>query len=158
YVNGWDSLSVVTNPAPDAVNISSHVGRYVDPVGEPWAALLIDYQNPMDLSTRNQFKAKVWSPAGAQQILFKLEGGASPAKEVWVDIAETEAWVQYDVDFSSEAAASHQKIVLFFNGGQEPTPGDIYYIDDLTWDEKTLFVLEDFEDGAFLPWAPLDDL
>src|SRR5690606_25130405 len=85
YVNGWDSLSVVTNPAPDAVNISSHVGRYVDPVGEPWAALLIDYQNPMDLSTRNQFKAKVWSPAGAQQILFKLEGGASPAKEVWVD-------------------------------------------------------------------------
>src|SRR5690606_15598150 len=96
YVNGWDSLSVVNNPAPDAINTSARVGRYVDPEGEPWAALLIDYQNPMDLSVRNQLKAKIWSPANAKKILFKLEGGASPAKEVWVDVEQTEAWVQYE--------------------------------------------------------------
>src|SRR4030095_15297557 len=41
YVNGWDSLSVVSNPAPNTVNPSAKVGKYVDPIAEPWAALLI---------------------------------------------------------------------------------------------------------------------
>jgi len=158
YVNGWDSLTVVSNPAPNSVNTSAKVGQYVDPVGEPWAALLIDYQNPMDLSTRNQLRMKVWAPATAQQILFKLEGGASPAKEVWVDVTETETWVDYEVDFSTEALNSHRKIVFFFNGGQDALPGDVYYIDDINWAEKSSVVLEDFEGGAALPWAPLDDL
>jgi Secretion system C-terminal sorting domain len=155
YVNGWDSLSVVDNPDPSTVNNSSKVGKYIDPQGEAWAALLIDYQNAMDLSTKNQFHAKVWSPK-VTQILFKLEGGVSPAKEIWVDVTDANQWVEYTVDFSSEAAAGHKKITLFFNAGQDPEPGDIYYIDDIQWGEKSETVLEDFENGAFLPWEPLD--
>lgn len=155
YVNGWDSLSVVDNPAPSAVNNSAKVGRYVDPIGEPWAALLIDYQNALDLSVKNQIQAKIWSPK-ATQILFKLEGGLSAPKEVWVDVTEANQWVEYNVDFSSEAAADHKKIVIFFNAGQEPEPGDVYYIDDLRFAEASETVLEDFESGAFLPWEPLD--
>ncbi len=155
YVNGWDSLTVVDNPAPSAVNNSPKVGRYGDPVGEPWAALLIDYQNPLDLSVKNQIQAKIWSPKQTQ-ILFKLEGGISPPKEVWVDVTETNTWVEYNVDFSSEAAANHKKIVIFFNAGQDGQPGDVYYIDDLRFAEPSITVLEDFENGAFLPWEPLD--
>ena len=155
YVNGWDSLSVVTNPTPDLVNMSSHVGQYIDPLGEPFGALLIDYQNPIDLSERNQLKAKIWSPKAAQ-ILFKLEGGASSANEVWVDIPEANKWVDYEVDFSSQALNFHQKIVFFFNGGQDGEPGDIYYIDDIQWGEKSATVLDDFENGATLPWEPLE--
>ncbi len=155
YVNGWDSLSVVNNPAPDAVNTSAKVGKYVDPVTEQWAALLLDHENPIDLSVKNQLKVKIWSPR-VVPILFKLEGGASPAKEIWMDVPEANAWVQYEIDFSGEALNSHKKIVLFFNAGQDPQAGDVYYIDDITWGEKTNFVLEDFESGAFLPWEPLD--
>ena len=33
----------------------------------------------------------------------------------------------------------------------------MYYIDDINWNEAPSAVLEDFEQGAFLPWAPLDD-
>ncbi|GAB4246046.1 MAG: hypothetical protein Kow0027_06890 [Saprospiraceae bacterium] len=155
YVNGWDSLTVVDNPAPSAVNNSAKVGRYADPIGEPWAALLIDYQNALDLSVKNQLQAKIWSPK-ATQILFKLEGGLSAPKEIWVDVTEANTWVEYNVDFSSEAAANHKKIVIFFNAGQEPEPGDVYYIDDIRFAEASETVLEDFENGAFLPWEPLD--
>ena len=155
YVNGWDSLSVVDNPAPTPINSSSKVGKYIDPQGEPWAALVIDYQDALDLSVNNQLRAKIWSPK-VTQILFKLEGGVSPAKEIWVDVTEANQWVQYNVDFSSQSAANHKKIVIFFNAGQDPEPGDVYYIDDIERVENPLTVLEDFENGAFLPWEPLD--
>lgn len=157
YANGWDSLTVIDNPVPDGINNSSRVGRYGDPIGEQWAALLIDYQNPMDLTERNQLHAKIWSPREVP-ILFKLEGGASPAKEIFVDVTTAGQWVEYVVDFSEEALSSHRKIVFFFNAGQDAEDGDVYYIDDIYWGEKSSFVLEDFETGAFLPWAPLDEL
>lgn len=156
YVNGWDSLSVVNNPLPNSVNSSAKVGRYGDPSTEQWATLLLDNQNPIDLSTRNQLNIKIWSPR-IVPILFKLEGGASPAKEIWVDAKSAGNWEQYTIDFVGEALSSHRKIAIFFNGGQDPQAGDVYYIDDINWDEQATFVLEDFEGGAFLPWAPLDD-
>ncbi len=155
YVNGWDSLQAVPNPAPNPINNSPRVGRYNDPVGEPWAALLIDYQNPLDLSVKNQLHTKIWSPK-ATQVLFKLEGGASAPKEVWVDITTPNQWLDYSVDFGSEALNSHRKIVFFFNAGQDAEPGDTYFIDDIRWAEPTETVLEDFESGGFLPWEPLD--
>ncbi len=156
YVNGWDSLSVINNPYPNSVNPSAKVGQYVDPVTEQWATLLIDYQDPMDLTVRNQLNIKIWSPR-IVPILFKLEGGASTAKEIWMDAPAAGEWVQYTIDFGTEALSSHRKIAIFFNGGQDPQAGDVYYIDDIHWAEKGTFVLEDFEGGADLPWAPLDD-
>lgn len=156
YVNGWDSLTVVTNPDPNGVNNSSQVGRYGDPVTEQWAALLVDYQNPIDLSARNQLNIKIWAPR-IVPILFKLEGGASAPKEIWSESTDGGSWFQYTIDFSGEALSSHRKIVIFFNAGQDPEAGDAYYIDDITWTEKQNVVLEDFEGGAKLPWAPLDD-
>ncbi len=156
YVNGWDSLSVVSNPAPNGINPSTKVGRYGDPVTEQWAALLLDNQNPIDLSTRNQLNVKIWSPR-AVPILFKLEGGSSNPKEIWVNVEDAGQWVNYTVDFSGEALSSHKKVVIFFNAGMDPQAGDVYFIDDIHWSEKATFVLEDFEGGANLPWAPLND-
>jgi hypothetical protein len=46
-----------------------------------------------------------------------------------------DAWTEYTLDFSDQAIANHNKIVLFFNGGAaEGTATDIYYIDDLKWE------------------------
>lgn len=156
YVNGWDSLTVVNNPEPNTVNNSAKVGRYADPIAEPWATLLIDYQNPIDLSVNNQLKVKIWSPREVP-ILFKLEGGSSPAKEVWVDATPAGEWVEYEIDFSDQSLANHKKIAIFFNGGQEPQAGDVYYIDDIRFGEKAVATIEDFELGIVLPWAPLED-
>ncbi len=154
YVNGWDSLSVVANPAPGGANTSSKVGKYIDPLGEAYAALLIDYQNPIDLSTKNLLRVKVWSPKTGT-LLLKLEGGASPGNEVPVAVTQTNQWVQYEADFSSQAAANHKKIVMFFNAGVDGVPGDVYYLDDIELIENPVEALEDFEGGAALPWEPL---
>jgi hypothetical protein len=156
YTNGWESLLVVANPAAGGANTSSKVGQYTDPETEEWAALVVDYQNPLDLSTFNQFKVKVWSP-GAPQILFKLEGGTSAPVEVFQTVVSAGAWHEYTVDFSAQALANHKKIAMFFNPGTLPTPGDIYYIDDLRWAQPESATIEDFEGGAFLPWQPLDN-
>jgi hypothetical protein len=155
YVNGWDSLTVIPNPGPGAVNSSAKVGKFVDQLSEPWNGLLWDYQNPINLENLNQLNIKIWSPK-ATRVLAKMEGGASSPSEVWIDIVETNKWVQYSVDFSSQALASHKKVILFFNAGNDPEVGDVYYIDDLSWGEKTIADIENFENGAVLPWEPLD--
>lgn len=156
YGQGWDVLTVVDNPNVSADNDSPRVGRYEDPLDE-WSALVIDYNDPIDLSTFNQIKAKIWSPK-AGPLLFKLEGGISPPVEIFQDIEETGRWVDYTFDFSDQAAASHTRIAIFFNAGVLAEDGDVYFIDDIRYDEKveSTVVIEDFEDGLSLGWQPLD--
>ena len=155
YGAGWDAISSIANPDPTGINTSSSVGRYEEPAG-PWTALVVDYRNSIDLSTYNTIKAKVWAPKTGQ-ILFKLEGGASPVKEVFVDVTETNQWVEYSADFSSEMNADHKKLAIFFNAGVEPDSGDVYYIDDIVYAETPQgLALEDFEPQK-LSWEPLDN-
>jgi hypothetical protein len=154
YGGGWEYLAAVANPDASGVNTSTGVGEFTDLIGEPWSALAIDYNSAIDLSTNNQFKIKIWSPKVCQ-FLFKLEGGVSPAYEVWEDISTTNTWVEYTIDFSSQAAADHKKIAIFFNGGQDGEDGDIYYIDDMGMTEAPApDALENFEDGQSLGWVP----
>jgi len=154
YGVGWDALTVVDNPNPSAVNSSAQVGRYVDPLDE-WSALVIDYNNDIDFSVLNQLSAKIWAPKTGN-LLFKLEGGNSAPREVFVAVEETNTWVDYTVDFSDQAGASHKKIAIFFNAGVLAEEGDVYFIDDIRRSEKTATTIEDFEDGLSLGWQSLD--
>lgn len=155
YGVGWQNLTAVTNPDATGINTSSMVGSYIDPL-DSWSALLIDYQNSLDLSTNNQIKAKVWAPKTGQ-LLFKLEGGVSGASEKFIDVTETNTWVEYTADFSEQASADHKKIAIFFNAGVDAVEGDIYFIDDIVFEEApSAAALEDFENGASLPWEPLN--
>jgi Secretion system C-terminal sorting domain len=156
YAGSWDSLSVVSNPDKNALNGSSHVGKFVDPVDEEWAHILWDFQNPIDLSKKNNIRMKIWSPKTGKH-LFKLEGGASQPKEVWIDVKEAKKWETYTADFSGEAAANHKKFVLFLNAGVKATKGDVYYLDDVELIEKpTPTALESF-DPQTLTWTPLNN-
>lgn len=157
YALGWDSLSVVKNPAPDGTNASAKVGKWNDPAGTgtEYAALVIAYPNPIDLTTRNQFGCKVWAPK-AGILLLKIEGGSGP-KEVAVPVTETNKWVEYSVDFSDQIGKGHNKFVFFFNAGANGEPGDVYYVDDISLKAApTAPPLEDFEGGVHLGWQPLD--
>ncbi|MEL6392434.1 MAG: T9SS type A sorting domain-containing protein, partial [Bacteroidota bacterium] len=155
-VPGFDDLMVIPNPDQSGINTSPTVGEYTDREGG-FHAFVINYPGDIDLSTNNFYCIKVWAPV-AGDLLFKLEGGGSPAFETPVAITETETWVEACVDFSSQAAASHTRYVLFFNAGVADADGDIYYIDDLTRTPvPTPEALEDFEDGASLSWEPLNN-
>ncbi len=160
YGAAWEFLTVVDNPNVSAVNSSAKVGRLVDPPG-PWYALVIDYQNPIDLSTKNYISLKLWAPRTGN-LLVKLEGGISGAAEVFIPVTEVNQWVEYGVDFSAQAAANHKKISIFVNAGNGDFDGDVYYIDDIKRSTQPIpGPLEDFEDGQFggadMFWQPLND-
>jgi hypothetical protein len=160
YWLGYDSLSVIANPHSDVNNPSPRVGRFGDPsgTGTEYAALVIDYENPIDLSVRNQFSLKVWSPK-AGNLLLKIEGSpTNPAKEIPVAVTQLNQWVTYKVDFSSQIGKGHRRFTMFFNAGVNGEPGDVYYIDDISLTAPTaLPPLEDFEGVALnLGWQPLD--
>lgn len=155
YGAGWDVLTPIANPDPSGINTSSTVGEYVDQPG-PFSALVVDYRNPIDLSVNNTVKIKVWAPTPGD-LLVKLEGGVSAPVETPVAITDTNQWVEASVDFSDQANANHQRLVFFFNAGEEPGPNDVYYIDDLQYAETpTQEIIEDFEPQK-LSWEPLNN-
>ncbi len=157
YALGWDSLSVVKNPFPTGDNNSARVGRWNDPAGPgtEWAALVIAYPGPIDLSQRTEFSVQVWSPK-AHKLLLKLEGGPNPPKEVFVDI-EPNKWVTAKADFGDQAGKGHTRWVLFFNAGVNGEPGDVYYFDNVRLSAPSEAPpLEDFENGLSLGWQALD--
>ncbi|WP_445956706.1 hypothetical protein [Yeosuana sp.] len=125
---------IIDNPDVSGSNTSSSVLEVTDNGTDAWDALVFDYGDVIDLSVKNQLKIKILS-TGTVPLLAKLEGGTSGAKEVWGNIDTANAWTEYTFDFSDQAAENHQKIVLFFNGGQtDGTAADIYYIDDIKWE------------------------
>jgi hypothetical protein len=159
YGAGWDVLKAIANPDPTGINTSASVGEYTDPFGPgtEFSPLVIDYHNPIDLSTKNTFKAKVWAPKTGD-ILFKLEGGVSPAAEKFIAVTETNKWVEYSADFSDQAAANHKKLVLFFNAGVPGDSLDVYYVDDIEREETPQGVVwEDFQNTAKLFWQPANN-
>jgi hypothetical protein len=151
YQNGWDSLSVVNNPSATGVNTSAKVGKYLDPVGEPYGNILHNNVDPIDLSVNNFFRMKLWT-AKVGLLLLKMEdGGAAVEVPVQITAAMTNKWVDIGADFSPAAFRGLKKLVLFFNAGVDGVLGDTYYIDDLQFTEAP--ALEDFETTPKMTWT-----
>ena len=151
YGVGYDDIEVVANPDKTGINTSDFVGEYTDRAGT-YHALVISYDDPIDLRTNAQWCIKVWAPV-AGNLLFKMENDAGDDYEEGVMITETNTWVEACVDFSGEVGENYTRFVLFFNAGQNGE-GDVYYIDDITRSEAPLAeAIEDFEDGATLNWT-----
>ncbi len=158
YAGDWSALSVIANPAPTADNNSAKVGRWEDPSGNgtEFSNFQIDYQDPIDLSVRNQFSLKLWAPK-AGRLLLKIEGGVG-AKEVEIQVTQLNKWVEYTADFSAEAGKGHKKIVVFINAFVNGEPGDVYFVDDIKLAAPAkAAALEDFQGATLnLFWQPLD--
>jgi len=128
---------VVQNPFKEGINVTDSVAKYVDNGTDAWDNINIDFGEPIDLSTNNVLKIKIYSTKEVP-LLAKLEGGTSPSFEVGSccdgenNIDVTDEWKEYTFDFSSQASESHSKLVLFFNAGNtNGTEEDIYYVDDV---------------------------
>lgn len=155
YSGGWNIIRAIPNPDATGINTSSTVGEYVDPLDQ-FSALVVNYNDPIDLSVKNTFIAKIWAPK-AGNLLFKLEGGVSPPAEISIPVTQLNTWVEYKASFPDQANANHQSIAIFFNAGVTADSGDIYYIDDIGREETpTSLTLEDFEPTPKLSWEPLN--
>lgn len=151
---GYLDIVAIDNPDASGINTSSKVGQYTD-TGGTFHALVMDFGGPIPLEERSLLSFKLWAPK-AGRFLTKLERGGSPAVEKDVQVETLNTWVEYTIDYSDQAGASHNALVFFFNAGQDPEEGDVYFIDDIEWSEAPSGqVLEDFEGGAKLFWEPL---
>ena len=128
------TFEIVDNPDSSGANTSDKVLKVTENGMNAFDALVFNRGGVIDLSTKNQLKIKVLS-SRAVPLLVKLEGGTSPAKEIFIDISVVDEWTEYTVDFSDQATENHESVVLFFNAGQtDGTAEDIYYIDDIKWE------------------------
>ncbi len=128
------TFEIVDNPDPSGVNVSDKVLKVTENGMNAYDALVFNRGGVIDLSTRNKLKFKILT-SRAVPLLAKLEGGSSPAKEVFIDISVVDKWTEYTVDFSDQASANHQSVVFFFNVGEtDGTAEDVYYIDDIKWE------------------------
>ncbi|WGK64032.1 hypothetical protein [Croceiramulus getboli] len=125
-----DAVTLIDNPNPGGINTSATVGQYIDNGLEPFDNLLIDFGEPIDLSTNAQFNIKVYANAQVP-VIAKLEGGTM-AVEKTAQIQQTNTWVELSFNFTEAQGAENTRLVLFFNaGGTDGTENDVYLIDDL---------------------------
>ena len=129
-----NSIPVVNNPLISCENRSQSVGKYTDNGSEPWDAFILNYGNPINLNTYNKLKFKLYTPSSIQ-VLAKIEGGS--AVEKWSDFSIVDSWQEFTYDFSDSISNGNTTLVLFFNAGQSNgSTQDIYFIDNLRWEEN----------------------
>lgn len=133
-------FSVIDNPDASGNNTSDTVGSLLDPDQSVFytgtATTLDGYIN---LSEKNTFSVKVWSPVEGAVIKFKLEDSADPSISNEVDQTITDAgvWEELTYEFPAEDTEKFDTVVVFFNfdpnGDQSPKEGEnTYFFDDIT--------------------------
>ena len=142
---------VIDNPDASGINTSAKVGQFVKTTGaETWAGTVLTLENPIDFSTKKNFKVKVWSPKAGAVVKFKVENLTNGDIAAEVDMLTTVAntWEELSYDFSAiDVNNEYQKVVLFFDFGNA---GDdaIYYFDDVKLVASVLppsLMVENFE-------------
>ena len=125
---------VIDNPNATGINTSARVGSLFKNSGsEVWAGAFTDLDAPIDFSSLQKIKMKVWSPQAGIQVLMKLENLANGNVFVEVPATTTVAnqWEEIVFDFTGVVNANnYQRIVLFFDFGTAGT-GVNYYFDDI---------------------------
>ncbi|HLF64921.1 MAG TPA: hypothetical protein VI603_14250 [Saprospiraceae bacterium] len=153
---GADRVMIMNNPYPDADNDSEKVGAYLDPPADPWAALCVNYDTPIDLSVYNQFELQIYTMTDIP-VLCKLEGGASPGYETWLNTSNAQTWETLRADFSSQAAENHTRVCIFPNGGVDDPNETTYLLDNLHW-EMTSRVFYPTVDALDVSPNPADNM
>tara|TARA_R110001583_G_scaffold188628_1_gene350939 strand:+ start:720 stop:3041 length:2322 start_codon:yes stop_codon:yes gene_type:complete len=131
-----DDGSVMTrilNPDTDNdVNKSCYVGQIVRSPDAEFANNQIEFDTKLDFNANAGFKLKVWSATAGTNIQLKIEdkslGNAGPFAIVDKVTTVANAWEELTFDFASGDSGKFDRIVLFFEVGQN-VPGT-YYIDD----------------------------
>ena len=145
---GGKGVVSVSNPFSGDPNTSANVGEFTDDGTDPWDNLHIDFGTAIDLSQNFRFNLKVYSTATIQ-VLVKLQGGTTPAREFWLDISPN-TWDEHKINLESHKSEGHDEVIIFFNAGVDTgTTSDVYYIDDIFFDEPETYceypLINDFE-------------
>ena len=126
--------SVVNNPHIDGNNGSAKVGKLNKANGaEVWAGSFLELGSPIDFSSLQKIKMKVWAPASGITVKMKLENLANSGINIERDVVNTIAngWEELTFDFTGiNNANNYQRLVVFFDFGNSGNGAD-YYFDDI---------------------------
>jgi len=136
FTAGRDRIMIMDNPDSESGNDSEKIGAYNDPANDPWAALCVAFSDSINLDVFNVFEVDVNSPAAGVPFLIKLEGGTSPAKEVWVNTTTSGTWETLSVNFAEEACSNHTRVCIFPNAGEDVPVEITYLLDNLRFTES----------------------
>ncbi|RRJ90167.1 phage tail protein [Flavobacterium macacae] len=124
----------IANPQSNGMNTSAFVAQVVKNAGaEVWAGTAITLTEPIDFSSFQKIKIKVWSPAAGIPVLLKLENSSNTGINTELSATTTvaNAWQELTYDLTGiNNNNNYQNVVLFFDFGTNGT-GATYYFDDV---------------------------
>ena len=124
----------VANPNASGINMSANVGQITKNSGsQPWAGIIMPLPAPIDFSSQQKIKIKVWSPQANIPVLLKFEQAGNPnvSTELTVNTTVANQWEELTYDFAGiNNANNYQNLVLIFDFGTAGT-GATYYFDDV---------------------------
>ena len=131
---GNAATSVVDNPSPTGLNISSKVAKTIKQSGaETFAGTTLELGTPIDFNAFKTFKLNVLSPKSGITVKLKVENAADGSISAEVDVVNTvvDAWETLLFDFSAiDVSQEYQKVVVFFDFGNVGD-GAEYFFDDI---------------------------
>lgn len=131
---GGANSTVENNPDQSGINTSAKVGKLTKNAGsEVWAGSALALDQPIDFSSLQKVKMKVWSPTAGSIVLFKVENlnNANINMEVQATTTVANGWEELTFDFTGiNNANQYQRIVVFFAFGSPGTGAD-YFFDDI---------------------------
>ena len=136
FFAGADS-AVEPNPDQSGINPTANVLRsFKSPGAEFFAGTTLELDSPVDFSTSQIFRMKVWSPKSGIPVRMKLENSGNPGLFVELDANTTTSneWEELEWDFSGTnfGVAPFDRVVIFFEFSPGvPGDGSTYYCDDL---------------------------
>lgn len=131
---GGATTTKIANPNSGGSNTSANVGRLVKGNGsEVWAGSFIELGAPINFSSMQKIKMKVWSPQSGITVKMKLENLANSNINIERDVTLNVAngWEELTFDFAGITNSNnYQRVVVFFDFGNAGT-GASYYFDDI---------------------------
>jgi hypothetical protein len=129
-----NTASVENNANPGGINTSAKVGKIIKGNGAlTYAGSILSMGSPINFSSMQKIKMKVWSPQAGIIVKLKLENQTNSALNVEMDATTTvaNAWQELTYNFTGiNNANNYQKVIVFFNFGAVGT-GTTYYFDDI---------------------------
>jgi hypothetical protein len=114
------AVTVIDNPQSSGINTSLKVAQMVKNENQTWGGSYIILGGPIDFSSDNTFKMKVYSPRVGAKVLLKVENlddaGISYEKEMETTVANE--WEELTFDYSLiNTENSYQKVIFIFENG-----------------------------------------
>ena len=133
---GAEDSSVQANPDPTGINPTSNVVRVVKSNGAQFfAGTILPLDSPIDFSSSQKLRLKIWSPKEGIPIRVRLEDQNNTAGiQLDSNTTTSNEWEELEWDFSNSynPAVDYVRVVVFFEFIVNlPGDGSIYYFDDV---------------------------